>query len=193
MTTEDAWQRLVSWCQQNAPVTFGYLQPPAQPAALAAAEARFPRAWPDDLREWYRLQNGAAWESSNTPLPDWRILSLEQMIDSAEMYAGFWDGDELAEADQDDAGAMAWAFAPSFVPIADNIAACTLFVDTRPGPLHGCVHDWDRDEGALSEQPKWDSVTSMLEDVASALEEGRDCDGWRPTVVDGVLAWELSD
>jgi cell wall assembly regulator SMI1 len=191
---ENDWQRLVSWCQLNAPVTFGHLRGPASADQLEASEQQFSRRWPDDLRRWYQIQDGTAWESANTPLPDWRILSLAEMADRAEMFAGFEEDDEegmVNEGEQQEAGSMAWAFLPSFVPIGENIAACFLFVDTRPGPQFGCVNDWDRDEGALSDEPKWASVTAMLEEVATAVETGQACDGWRPTVTDGVLAWEL--
>jgi cell wall assembly regulator SMI1 len=160
---------------------------------VRAAEQRFPHAWPEDLRRWYALQNGAAWDSANTPLPDWRILSLAEMLETSEMFAGFFGGDDgnvVRDGERDEAGSIAFAFLPSFVPIGDNIAACYLFVDTRPGPAFGCVSDWDRDEGALDE-PTWPSITAMLEDVADAVRNGRASNGWAPTVVDGELTWEL--
>jgi hypothetical protein len=31
----------------------------------------------------------------------------------------------------------------------------------------------------------------MLEEIAIAVDTGQPCDGWRPTVTDGVLAWEI--
>jgi cell wall assembly regulator SMI1 len=195
MTMEDSWQRLVAWCEQNAPVTFQRLRPPAPSAELKATERRFPRQWPDDLRRWYGLQDGAAWESSNTPLPDWRILSLSEIVESAEMYAGFddiYDEDELADGEQEEAGSLSVPFLPSFVPIADNITACTLFVDTRPGLQYGCVCAFDRDQGAL-DGPSWDSVTGMLDDVVTSLQSSSASDGWYPTVTAGELTWELED
>lgn len=192
MSVEEAWVQLVEWCQQHAPTTFEYLQPPAEPADVEAVEQRFPRAWPDDLRRWYALQNGAAWDSANTPLPDWRILSLDEMVETAEMFAGFYEDDDelVAEVGNDEAGTIAPAFVSSFVPIGDNVAACFLFVDIRPGPAFGCISDWDRDEGALDE-PTWPSVTAMLEDVVAAVRTGRACNQWLPTVVDRELTWEL--
>ena len=30
----------------------------------------------------------------------------------------------------------------------------------------------------------------LIEDVASAVEESRECDGWQPTIESGVLAWK---
>ena len=114
-TVEDAWQRVVSWCERNAPVTFGQLRLPASESALASAEASFPRRWPDDLRRWYALQDGAEWQSNNSPLPSWRILSLREMTE----------------------------YGPSFVPIGDTVWASYLYVDTRPGSQFGCVADHD--------------------------------------------------
>jgi cell wall assembly regulator SMI1 len=192
MTVERAWQRLVSWCERNAPVTFGQLRPPAPMSELEAAQDRFVRRWPDDLSRWYALHDGFAWDCADTPLPDRRVLSLEEMADRAEMFAGFYEeGDQLVrDGEQQTAGDIAFAFLPSFVPIGENVAGCFLFVDTRPGPRYGCVSDWDHDEGALRE-PKWASATDMLEAVAAALEAGELCDGWLPTVEAGELIWEL--
>jgi cell wall assembly regulator SMI1 len=195
VTVEDAWQRIVSWCEQHAPVTSGHLRAAPPAAALAAAEERCPRRWPDDLRRWYSLQDGVDWESANTPLPDWRILPLSELVEQSEAMSSLFEEDEaelVREGEQQEAGSIAFIYLPSFVAIGENIAACCLYVDTRPGPRFGCIADWDRDEGAISE-PTWPSVSAMLEEVAAALETGQSCDGWRRTVASGVLAWELSD
>ena len=190
MTVEEAWQRLASWCERNAPVTFGHLRPPASASALAEAEESFPRRWPDDLRRWYALQDGSEWQS--TPLPTWRILSLREMTARWPSLTSMYDGEEdlIGQGERNEAGSLAYIYLPSFVPIGEAIWASYLYVDTRPGPRFGCVADHDRDEGATRE-PKWPSVTAMLEDVATALESGEACDGWRPIVEDGQLSWDL--
>ena len=190
VAVEDAWQRLASWCEHNAPVTYGDLRPPASASDLAAAEEFFPRRWPDDLRRWYALQDGAEWQSSNSPLPCWRTLSLRELTEQGPLLASMYDGEEdlVGEGERNAAGTLAFVYLPSFVPIGEAIWASYLYVDTRPGPQFGCVADHDRDEGA-SRDPKWASVTAMLEDVAAALEADEPCDGWRPTVEDGRLSW----
>jgi hypothetical protein len=44
-------------------------------------------------------------------------------------------------------------------------------VDLRPGPWHGCVSEWDHEQGFL-DVPSWRGITAMLTDIADALESG---------------------
>ncbi|MDJ0362433.1 hypothetical protein [Rhodococcus sp. H29-C3] len=75
-----------------------------------------------------------------------------------------------------------------FVPFA-GIDGNLLFVDTRPGPSHGCVTDFD-EAGADDGGPQWVSISAMLTDLADALESGHPFAGaWTPSVVDGQLKW----
>ena len=176
MSVDDAWGRIVRWCEVNAPITFGALRSPAGPDALAAGEARFPRAWPLDLRRWYELQDGVDFLARDAPLPHWTVHGLAFLQSGDD---GVGSAEEVAAGENEAAGSMAWLWVPSFVEIAHDVTACRLFVDLRPGELIGCVTVWDRDQGALGE-PRWASVTHMLEDTASSLELGVPCGGFRP-------------
>ena len=124
-------------------------------------------------------------------LPCWSPLSIDQIVESWQMYAAIVEDLGLDEFIDEDAlaGDMATAFVSEFVPIAEDGAASTLFVDTRSGPLSGCVTIYHRDDGALG-GPTWDSVTAMLDDLADALEGGRPCNGWQPTIDDDALDWQ---
>jgi cell wall assembly regulator SMI1 len=186
MSVDDAWGRIVAWCEINAPVTFQGLRPPAGAHALAATEARFRREWPADLRRWYELQDGVDFLQFDAPLPHWTAHPLAEIQSGDD---GIGSAEEVAEGEQSPAGSMAWLWVPSFVEIAHDITASRLFVDLRPGELRGCVTMWDRDEGALDE-PHWASVSEMLEQTASSLELGVACAGFRPVVEDGALGWD---
>ncbi|HVV77272.1 MAG TPA: hypothetical protein VHC43_14675 [Mycobacteriales bacterium] len=87
-----------------------------------------------------------------------------------------------------DAGDMAWAWGDAFIPLSTDTMGNTYFVDLRPGPMHGCIKEYDHEQGALYD-PEWPSLEAMLEAVASALETGGVVGDGRPDVDDGRLDW----
>jgi cell wall assembly regulator SMI1 len=189
VTVEQSWTRVISWLHDNAPATVAKIRPPAGGDAVAAAEAAFPVSWTSDLREWYALQDGESMEVLwRCVLPHWEILSLDGVVAEAQMWAGIFDGEGDAPAM---AGEMAFTFLPEFVPIGDDGCGNSLFVDLRPGPLHGCVTEFSAEDP--TGDPSWPSVSGMLEDLADSLESGAECDGWTPSVVEGELSWDLAD
>jgi cell wall assembly regulator SMI1 len=200
MSVEESWRRIVTWLNAHAAQTAAGIQPPAGETELSAAEAAFPRPWPDDLRQWYRLHNGASSRQLFTGvLPGYaQLLSLQQMTEASRGYEEIFDEvadeyedvfDDPSTLDQAPAGEMAGRFLRSWVPIAEDGTACTMFVDGRSGKRSGCVTLFEREE-ADGGGPTWASVEAMLADVADALERERTCGGWRPRVNNGVLEWE---
>jgi cell wall assembly regulator SMI1 len=203
MSVEESWRRIVTWLDAHAPQTGAGIQPPAGEVELSAAEAAFPRPWPDDLRRWYGLHNGASSRQLFTgALPGYaQLLSLQQVAEASRGYEEIFDevGDEYedvfddpATLDQAPAGEMAGRFLRSWVPIAEDGTACTMFVDCRSGERSGCVTLFEREDADGGGQA-WASVEAMLSDIADALERGRTCGGWRPRVNDGVLEWEPAE
>jgi cell wall assembly regulator SMI1 len=197
MTVERSWARITSWLEQNAPATAAKIRRAAPESARAASEASFPTAWPADLRDWYALQDGESMQKLwRCVLPHWEILSVVDVVSQAETWLGFADhaageDDEGIDAPSPDAGQSVLAFLPDFVPIAGDGCGNTLFVDLRPGSEHGCVSEFEAEDGMSG--PTWPSVTRMLEDLADSLESGRECDGWLPSVEEGELSWDLAD
>lgn len=203
MAVEESWRRIVVWLNAHAPQTATGIRPPASAEVLRAAEAAFPRQWPQDLRDWYRLHDGASSRRLFTGvLPGYaELLSLERIVvasrDYEEIFNDLTEQDEDAfedgsDADEASAGETAYRFLRSWVPIAEDGTACTMFVDCRDGEHHGCVTLFEREDADAGE-PIWASVDAMLADLADALEHGRPCAGWRPRVNDGVLEWEPGD
>lgn len=62
-----------------------------------------------------------------------------------------------------------------------------LFVDTRPGPLHGRVTEFDK-VGAGEACPRWLCIGAMFTDLAKSLYTGSVHDRWTPTVTVGQLS-----
>lgn len=194
MGLERCWGRIVAWCAAHAPRTLEGLRPAAPPESRASAERATGGGWPDDLRRWFALHDGIGGAPYAAILTGgFRPIPVREVVDTWRMYREIFDGfdgTEPAGLDRrEPAGTVALAFLPSFIPIARDGAGCALFVDTRPGPEHGCVRGFMREE-ADAWGPTFRSVTALVEQVADRMEEGRSIDGWHPRVVDGVFGWD---
>lgn len=110
-----------------------------------------------------------------------------------------WAGESLPTVEERVAELMAQPagtpcqgmYLPVWLPIAGSGMGLDLFVDLRPGPLHGCVMQFDRVETAQLE-PDWPNVTTMLAEVADALEHRRAVGRQYPVragIEDGRLVW----
>jgi cell wall assembly regulator SMI1 len=180
------WSRISRWLRTHQ------TKLPAAGAGeeeIAAAEARSGLAWPTELRELFRQANGLAAEAWFPLLPSHYLLNLDQVNDERQLVLRVWskftDGTELAETR---AGESSGTWLPEFIPFA-GLDGYFLFVDTRPGPLHGCVSEFEK-VGADDGGPQWISISAMLTDLADALETGaRFAEVWSSDVVDGQLAW----
>jgi hypothetical protein len=89
------------------------------------------------------------------------LLSLEQIVAASREHAEFdnvdgqdFDDDFISE--DGSAGEPAFRFLRSWVPIAEDGTACTMFVDCRPGDRYGCVTRYEREDfdadGAVPEK-----------------------------------------
>ena len=197
-----AWRRVVAWCADRAPATAAALHGPAGEAALAAVQRDLEQIWPDDLLCWLRVSDGADRTSVAGVIPwgfvpsqigrirtDWRMMT--------DISREVGESDDLTVMERQAAGSRASHFLSSWVPIADDGGGDRLFVDLRPGELHGCVGRFWEDgfHGPDYGVHFWASVAHMAETLADALETGRwapDNSGENdlaPTVIDGVLHW----
>ncbi|UNN02015.1 SMI1/KNR4 family protein [Rhodococcus opacus] len=206
MTVSAEWARIIRWCSRHAPVTARGIEPGASPDEIAAAETATGVTWPDDLREWYALQNGARFQDERTGIfpgsvfPLHVLLSLDQVLERRDDLLSLWRQMILSDPDftgsdpfeipeSEPAGTTAWMFLPSFVPFTSQ-SGFLYFVDTRPGPRHGCVTEYAHAD-VDSRGPKWSGIATMLATHADSLESGTPLANFRPVVVDGALKWEV--
>lgn len=203
-----AWRRVVAWCTQRAPVTAASLHGPADDATLVAVQDELGQEWPDDLVAWLLVSDGADRSHTTALIPGGFIPApVERIRHDWHMLTGiardvareYGTTDDLAEMDTAPAGAPAFLFLPSFVPIADDTSGDLLFVDLRDGKDHGRVGHWDHEDGyhgADHDYMSWIGVSHLARTVADALENGRWAPDGRkqndqiPVISNGVLHWE---
>lgn len=214
MDVQQAWDSIVGWCLDKAPATAAAIGQPCTPEAIANAESLFPRPWPDDLRAWYHLADGAERSPAGYLIPGFVPMPLAGVVTSTQFWASTRElmvaqarqrathdviaqrvGANAGMADYDverfdaaSAGEPAGLFLPSFVPVAEDRAGANLFVDLRPGRLHGCVTAYFKGD-ADGYGPLWPSVTAMLHEVAASLADGTPINHQYPKTADGRLEW----
>lgn len=148
--------------------------------------------WPEELTTFFRLVNGFPRENWVSIFPSHELFDLNRAVSERQLELDIWgeiDAEMGAEPQTDtSAGDYVGTYLPYFLPFA-GADGYLLFVDARPGPLHGCVTEFEKVD-ADGEGPKWPSLSAMLTNLADSLETGKAFDGRTPTVVDGELRWE---
>jgi len=185
------WHDLAATGALNEMTTRG-----ATASDLDAAENHTGYRWPDEIRELFGLQSGGV-----EIVPMFRLLSLDEAITTWDMWMQIPDDlrERWPEGSAPDesairaapAGSPAEVFVPELIPVADDAAGTSLCVDTRTGPLHGCLVEYSATAGGS--RPLWSSVSAMVADVVAAIRvRGTFHDGWTPTIA-GTLAWHSLD
>jgi hypothetical protein len=165
------------WLADNHPATAALVNSPATAADVRYLQAAINRPLPADLVELLELANGTEHRAVRGSLiptlynlaPVMDMLSIRQMqqgIGRDILGSGPWPGDSEM------AGTPTTNWLDSFLPIADAADAGLLYVDLRDGARFGCIWEWYPEGGGAS-APWWSGVGEMIDDVASALMEGR--------------------
>ncbi|MFD8756255.1 SMI1/KNR4 family protein [Kitasatospora sp. NPDC059577] len=168
MTTADhdvptSWSRVGAWL--TAHTRRGPARPASDAARLDAFEADLGLPLPADLRAWWLLPDVTA---SHWIPEAFAPVSLDEALETHEIWllVAEQEGDSF-----DENGRPETRYMREFMPIALSPGGDGLVVDMRPGDTHGTVLLWDHETWTL-DVPQWASVTSMLQDIAHALEAG---------------------
>lgn len=149
---------------------------------------------PDDLRAWWRCANGLSWLNRKDSLwpPSFHPLPVHEAISTRQSWLSV-HGEEGDEGENGvEAGTESWSWLPQYLPIATDACGVTLFVDLRPGPLRGCVMEWDK-VGACDGVVLWPAVGLMLAEIATALEGNGTAAGCRAVCSGSRLDWHPLD
>ncbi|GJF35005.1 hypothetical protein KNE206_77050 [Kitasatospora sp. NE20-6] len=156
----ESWDRIGTWLRTHA--RKAPIRSAADTGRLDAAETRL-TALPADVQEWWALTDVSAdyW----IPGP-FAPVTLEEALETREIWLLVAEQeDSLTDQAQEDDP----RFLPEFLPIAMSPGGDGLIIDLRAGEHHGAVFVWDHERWGL-EVPLWDSINSMLHDIAAALE-----------------------
>ncbi|MBP2474699.1 cell wall assembly regulator SMI1 [Crossiella equi] len=192
MDVAEGWGRLWTWLAESAPTTHELLRPGAAPAEVEDLERRLGLTFSAELRQWWTLCDGTVrTDFAEIFPPFYTPHSTRSAFDAREWRRLRWR-EQWAEPDAEpEAGTAARSFHPAWVPIAFDGCGDALVVDLRPGPLHGCVLEWDQERSEVH-KPEWSSLAVMLTEVADALESGTPVGHSHPTVTpDGRLDWRI--
>lgn len=192
MDVTELWSEIVRWLSEHAPVTAAALRPPVPPPDLAELEAEFAVELPVELREFWLCCGGTGVDVLADVLPPFytpysALEAHQAWRDHRKHWAAQWE----RPACDYYAGSPGSSFHPAWIPIAGDGFADELVVDLRPGPLHGCVLEWEQEAGQVL-RPEWKGVAAMLSDVRRSLAEGAPAGHSYPTVTeDGRLDWQI--
>lgn len=193
MDVTDLWTEILVWLRQYAPTTAAALRPPVPHPDLDALEKEFEVEFPSDLRQWWACCGGTDGDVLADVLPP--FYTPYGAIDALEAWHGHrttWKAQWARPSCDYYAGSAGSSFHPAWIPIAGDGFADELVVDLRPGPLSGCVLEWEQEAGRV-QRPEWRGLSAMLADVHRALHEGVSAGHSSPTVTeDGRLDWQIS-
>ncbi|MFI9155393.1 SMI1/KNR4 family protein, partial [Streptomyces sp. NPDC053367] len=182
----DAWHRITSWLQHNAPDSHAALRAGASPSALAALEGELGVPIPAELRTLWLLSAGDDGAGGWGCLPgNWALLTLDA---AAEVYRLKMDLQAENEAWKSDRGEdeRITVWKPTWIPVvalgpADRTVGLYLDVET------GYLGRWSRyNEGPGEER---DTLVTYLEEAADMLESPALAARDKPGLIDGTLVW----
>lgn len=182
----EAWYRIISWLECNAPDSKAALRAGADVAAIAALEEDLGLEVPAELRALWLLAAGDDGVHGAGCLPGNQALMPLEAV--ASVYRQQMDSQAHQETlnagrpeyDQITLWESSWIPVVSY-GVADRTSG--LYLDTSSG----CLGRWSRyNEGPDSED---ETLVTYLEDVADMLECPALANRDKPGVIDGVLVW----
>ncbi|WP_405794797.1 SMI1/KNR4 family protein [Streptomyces sp. NBC_01506] len=175
----DAWQRIEAWLDRHAPGTLAALRPGAIHSEIAALQERIGVRIPPGLRALWHEHAGV----HDVPWATFMLggLTLMDFEAVASVYAMKTD---LQRRDGSEEFVI-WR--PAWIPVFSLGAhdhTSGLYLDAETGRL--C--DWDRYRHPHT--PRYESLTTYLEEMADRLETPSLMDGEKPGLLElHALAW----
>lgn len=184
-SVREAWNDIEAWLTVNTDYSADNRVPTQE---LTGTDG-----WPDELVEFLTLYSGAPYRL----LPLNALLTVEQIHGARRSMVKVWAGlaaedPEMvdANASAQPAGTPAYSFIEEYIPFA-GLDGYFWFVDTRPGPMYGCVTEYRRDSSD-EDGPKWVSISAMLTDLADSLAGETVFDRmWLSSVADSEIDWRI--
>jgi len=166
---QEAWNRIVAWCERYAPEVLAGLNPGATDAEIADAEAHLGVTFPDDLRELYRLHNGQSDDAPKLLLYcEW--LRLQFVRDEWNNWNGTGIEDYVGEPQ---AGVKPHFWSNRWIPFTYDGSGNHHCIDLDPpegGAVGQVIMFWHDDPARELVAP---SLTAWIHQLADGLESGK--------------------
>ncbi len=174
----EAWQRITSWLEQNAPASHEALLPAASEQDIDVLEQELGLRVPVELRAlWLRCAGNRDVPGTGFfPEHGWALMPLDS-VRAVYRRQLRWQRDHA------DAETCVWK--PSWVPFCSWSVTDTsygLFVDAETGE----IGHWE-DTAVRTVEDR--SLTMLLEEIADRLENPRLATGYRPGLIGKRLVW----
>ncbi|MEU3822450.1 SMI1/KNR4 family protein [Streptomyces sp. NPDC030392] len=174
----EAWQRISSWLEQNAPASHEALLPAATEQDIDAVARQLCVRVPVELRALWLLCAGNQDSPGAGIFPDhgWALMPLDSVC-------AVYRRQSRRQQNHDDE--ESWMWKPSWIPFCSWSVTDTsygLFVDAETGE----VGHWD-DTAVRTVEDK--SLTMLLEEIADRLENPQLSPGCKPGLIGGKLVW----
>ncbi|TJZ56976.1 SMI1/KNR4 family protein [Streptomyces piniterrae] len=189
----ESWIRIERWLAAYAPATAAALAPPAERAAIAAAEEAMGLSIPDPLVESVLRHDGTGHRVLLPPF--WMLLSTQRMVDTWRIRTKI-HGSDPEPPDHEDEDPEA-DFGPwwhrQWIPFAADGCGDELVLDQRPTTRRGRVGSADHEQGCFFERHSmWASLPVLFDLSATAMETGEVLDYYERVVTpEGELDWEI--
>ena len=168
------WSRILTWVEANAPDLLDHLEPGAERADLAAAEARLMMRLPTALRTFYGFHNGTIDFAVLPALEPDQSAFGPLSLDEIEFIELEEDSDETEDDFDADPGVRPEFWNPMWIPFAAaGDRGDYLMLDMAParGGRAGQVIEWrhDTNERRLVAP----SLEALLKQVADGMKVGK--------------------
>ncbi|MEU6081036.1 SMI1/KNR4 family protein [Streptomyces sp. NPDC047108] len=185
----ESWVRIEIWLSRHAPASYAELAPPAERAAIAAAERAIGLSFPDALVESLLRHDGTGLSWCDLLPPFYGLLSADGIVDTWKMMTRVH---ERLHHDEEPGVPLWWH--RQWIPFATDRCGDFLVIDQRPTADRGRIGEADKVHGCeFGRHAWWASLPVFFETTAAALETGEALDADRPVVTEeGELEWAPS-
>ncbi|MEY9875331.1 cell wall assembly regulator SMI1 [Streptacidiphilus sp. MAP12-33] len=193
-TLHQAWTRFASCLVRQAPASYTALRPPASAERLAALEAALGFALHPELRGLLELHEGASRTSVGFLPLSHRLCAAVEIAEINAMFADYEQENRDAGVWEDEDAVMGHPH--QWVPFAHSIDGGLAFVDHRPGPGYGMVHEFGMGLGDC-ETTVWASgLTELFAALADSVRSAEPFGVFRPApgetpAGERVLSWDV--
>lgn len=179
-----AWIAIEDWLARFMPTGAGALAPPADPAAIAAAEQQLGLTFPADVVESLLRHDGELSYAGFFPSHS-SLLSVSQIVATRHMLNEVAQSEnDLGQGDGDE-----WWWHELWLPVTDLDGNLDI-VDLRPGPGYGRL-GWRPIDANADFSDGWTGLGPYLSAIATALTTGGGVDQIFPYLTtDGELWWD---